>query len=68
MTFQDLIRTANQHGLLLGDWPAWHRYPDLRAKTSHAYHLDTAREVAAAIPGFLAEVEHLGDALARRLR
>lgn len=35
MAFQDLIRTGNQQGLLLGDWPAWHRYRDLRAKTSH---------------------------------
>jgi nucleotidyltransferase substrate binding protein (TIGR01987 family) len=31
MAFQDLIRTANQQGLLLGDWPAWHRYRDARA-------------------------------------
>jgi len=23
MPFQDLIRSANEQGLLLGDWPAW---------------------------------------------
>jgi nucleotidyltransferase substrate binding protein (TIGR01987 family) len=67
MAFQDLIRTANQQGLLLGDWPAWHRFRDLRAKTSHTYHADTAQEVAAAIPDFLAEAEHLRDALRQRL-
>ena len=67
MPFQDLIRTANQQGLLLGDWRAWHRYRDLRSRTSHAYHADTARAVAEAIPGFLAEAEHLRDELQRRL-
>jgi nucleotidyltransferase substrate binding protein (TIGR01987 family) len=67
MAFQDLIRTANQRGLLLGDWPAWHRYRDSRAKTSHAYHATTAQEVADAIPGFLAEAEYLRDELQRRL-
>jgi nucleotidyltransferase substrate binding protein (TIGR01987 family) len=67
MAFQDLIRTANQQGLLLGDWPAWHRYRDARAKTSHAYHAKTAQEVASSIPGFLAEAEYLRDELRKRL-
>jgi nucleotidyltransferase substrate binding protein (TIGR01987 family) len=67
MAFQDLIRTANQQSLLLGDWPAWHRYRDSRAKTSHAYHAKTAQEVADSIPGFLAEAEFLRDQLRRRL-
>jgi nucleotidyltransferase substrate binding protein (TIGR01987 family) len=67
MAFQDLIRTANQQGLLLGDWPAWHRYRDSRAKTSHAYHAKTAQEVAKTIPGFLAEAEYLRDELRKRL-
>jgi nucleotidyltransferase substrate binding protein (TIGR01987 family) len=67
MAFQDLIRTANQQSLLLGDWPAWHRYRDSRAKTSHAYHAKTAQEVVDSIPGFLAEAEFLRDQLRRRL-
>jgi nucleotidyltransferase substrate binding protein (TIGR01987 family) len=67
MSFQDLIRTANQQGLLLGDWPAWRRYRDQRARTSHIYHADVAREVAAAIPAFLAEAEFLRDELRKRL-
>jgi nucleotidyltransferase substrate binding protein (TIGR01987 family) len=61
MSFQDLIRTGNQQGLLLGDWPAWHRYRDLRARTSHTYRAETAEEVALAIPAFLAEAEYLRD-------
>ena len=67
MAFQDLIRTANQQGLLLGDWPAWHRYRDSRAKTSHAYQAKTAQEVATSIPNFLAEAEFLRDELRKRL-
>ena len=67
MAFQDLIRTANQQGVLLGDWAAWHRYRDLRARTDHAYHAETARTVAEAIPGFLAEAEYLRDELRKRL-
>ena len=67
MAFQDLIRSANQQGLLLSDWPAWRRYRDSRAKTSHTYHAKTAQEVAASIPGFLAEAEFLRNELRRRL-
>jgi len=67
MPFQDLIRTANQQGLLLGDWPAWHRYRDQRARTSHVYRAEVAREVAEAIPAFLAEAEYLCDELRKRL-
>ena len=67
MAFQDLIRTANQQGLLMGDWPAWHRYRDLRARSSHTYRAETANAVAAAIPEFLAEAEHLRDQLRTRL-
>ena len=67
MAFQDLIRTANQQGLLLGDWPAWRRYRDSRARTSHAYHAKVAQDVAETIPGFLAEAEYLRDALRKRL-
>src|SRR6476661_4614238 len=35
MPFQDLIRSGNEHGLLRGDWPAWRRYRDVRARISH---------------------------------
>jgi nucleotidyltransferase substrate binding protein (TIGR01987 family) len=67
MAFQDLIRTANQQGLLLGDWPTWHRYRDLRARTSHTYRAETAQQVTAVIPAFLAETEYLRDQLRSRL-
>lgn len=67
MAFQDLIRTANQQGLLLGDWPAWHRFRDLRARTSHTYRAETAQRVTNAIPEFLAEAEYLRDQLQARM-
>jgi hypothetical protein len=67
MPFADLIRTANERGLLRGDWPAWRRYRDMRAKTSHTYDEAVAIEVVAGIPAFVDEVRHLRDELARRV-
>lgn len=59
MAFADMIRTGNQKGLLKGDWPAWRTYREMRARTSHTYDEDVARQVVAGIPDFLAEAEHL---------
>jgi nucleotidyltransferase substrate binding protein (TIGR01987 family) len=59
MSFQDLIRMGNERGLLLGDWPQWRNYRNMRAKTSHTYDEDVALEVVACIPDFLAEATHL---------
>lgn len=66
MTFADLIRTGSEHGLLLGDWPRWRTYRDMRARSSHTYDEKTALEVVAGIPGFLAEARHLLAALTAR--
>jgi nucleotidyltransferase substrate binding protein (TIGR01987 family) len=67
MAFADLIRTASAQGLLRGDWPAWRRFREMRARTSHTYDAEVASQVAAAIPEFLEEAEHLYDELQRRL-
>ena len=67
MPFQDLIRTANEQGLLRGDWSAWRRYRDMRARTSHTYSATVAAEVVAGIPDFLAEATYLRDQLTSRL-
>jgi nucleotidyltransferase substrate binding protein (TIGR01987 family) len=67
MPFQDLIRSGNEQGLLLGDWPAWRRYRDMRARTSHAYAAAIAEQVVLGIPDFLADAVFLRDQLARRL-
>ncbi|HET8996410.1 MAG TPA: HI0074 family nucleotidyltransferase substrate-binding subunit [Acetobacteraceae bacterium] len=67
MTFADLIRSGNEQGLLRGDWPAWRRYRDMRARTSHTYDVTVAAQVVAGIPDFLAEAVYLRDQLQRRL-
>ncbi len=67
MTFQDLIRTANEQGLLLRDWPHWRRFRDMRGKTSHTYNEDIALEVVEDIPHFIEEAIFLRDKLRERL-
>lgn len=67
LSFQDLIRAGSAQGLLRGEWPQWRGYREIRARTSHAYDEETALQVVAGIPDFLAEAEHLREQLARRL-
>ena len=67
MAFQDIIRTANEQGLLLGNWTNWRRYREMRGKTSHTYDEAVAREVVAGIPAFLEEARYLRDQLKRRI-
>lgn len=59
MNFQDLIRSGNERGLLLGDWPRWRGYRDMRSRTSHTYAESVALQVVAGIPEFLEESEYL---------
>ena len=65
--FNYLIRSANEQGLLLKDWPVWKGYRDMRAKTSHTYDEETALEVVAGIAPFLDEARFLRDQLQSRL-
>ena len=67
MSFQDLVRTGNEQGLLRGDWPAWRRYRDMRARTSHTYAVAVAKQVVECIPDFLAEAMYLRDQLRQHL-
>ena len=67
ITFQDLIRTANEQGLLLGAWPEWRGYRSMRGRTSHTYSEAIAVDVVAHIPEFLGEVIYLRDRLRDRL-
>ena len=66
MSFADLIRSGNEQNLLLGAWPEWKRYRDMRAKTSHTYDEEIALEVVEGMP-FLAEAKHLRNQLKTRL-
>jgi nucleotidyltransferase substrate binding protein (TIGR01987 family) len=67
LPFADLIRAANAQGLLRSDWPVWRRFREMRARTSHTYDATSASQIAAAIPAFLEEAEHLFAELQRRL-
>lgn len=59
MSFPDLIRSANEAGLLKSSWPEWSVYRKMRNLTSHTYNEIAAQQVVAAIPDFIAEVDFL---------
>lgn len=67
MSFQDLIRTADEQGLLLGEWADWRRFREMRGKTSHTFNEDVALEVVAGIPRFIEEARTLHERLKGRL-
>lgn len=66
MTFPTLIRTASEQGLLRSDWAEWRTFREMRNITSHTYDETKARQVAAAIPGFLEEARGLLERLQGR--
>jgi len=59
MAFADLIRTGNEQGLLLNNWPIWKKYREMSGKTSHTYDEEIALKVVACIPEFLHEAMFL---------
>jgi uncharacterized protein with HEPN domain len=66
MTFADLIRSANEQGLLLSDWTQWKTFREMRAKTSHTYEEAIALEVVSIIPAFILEAKALLQQLQTR--
>ena len=66
MPFADLVRSANEAGLLRGDWPRWKIYRDMRGRAIHTYKEAIAMEAVHGIPDFLLEAIHLRDELKRR--
>lgn len=66
MAFPDLIRSGNEQGLLLSDWPVWKQFREMRNKTSHSYDEAVALEVIAGIAGFLRDATFLRDQLRER--
>jgi nucleotidyltransferase substrate binding protein (TIGR01987 family) len=65
--FSFLIRSANEQGLLLGDWGKWKQYRDMRAKTSHTYDEDVALVVVSGIAAFQQEARYLHQQISVRL-
>lgn len=66
MSFQDIIRTANEQNLLLGNWTDWKQYRDMRARTSHTYDEETAIAVVQGIEKFLTEAQFLQQTLQKK--
>ena len=59
MTFPEMIRTANEQGLVASDWSAWRTWREMRNITSRTYDEAKALQVADAIPAFLDEARTL---------
>lgn len=59
MTFNQLIRTANQYGLLKSNLEVWDDYRQKRNSTSHTYDEKIALEVMSVIPAFKDDAEFL---------
>lgn len=58
-TFQNLIRTGNEKGLLRSDWGQWRNYRQARTDSSHTYDQEKAEAVFSIAPDFLDEVRFL---------
>ena len=67
MGFPNLIRTANEQALLLGDWPRWRGFRDTLRKRNYFFDDEVANEAAACVPLFLEEAIYLRDRLRERL-
>lgn len=66
MSFQDLIRTGSEQGLLRSDWERWRQWRQARGITSHTYDEAKARQVISVLPEFLEEARHLCGQLRER--
>ena len=58
-SFQHLIRSGNEQGLLRSDWLKWKEYRQARTNSSHTYDATKAESVFAMAPDFLDEVRFL---------
>ncbi|MBQ8476114.1 nucleotidyltransferase substrate binding protein [bacterium] len=67
MTFNELIRTANQFDLLKSNLEKWDEFRQKRNMTSHTYDEEIADKVVAIIPDFIDEAEFLLQNLKKRI-
>lgn len=58
-TFNQLIRQANEMGILLGNLEKWIIYRQRRNITSHTYNEEKAKQVMLIIEDFIQEVDFL---------
>lgn len=59
MSFQTLIRTGSEQGMLFSGWDHWVDYRKARGTMSHVYDGDKAREIYQTVPDFLEEARYL---------
>ena len=67
-TFQNLVRTGNEKGLLRSGWDQWKAYRQARTDSSHTYDEDKAGAVYDIAPDFLQEARYLYQQLIDRSR
>ena len=67
MDFPDQIRTANQYGLLLGEWVDWRGFREMRHNTGHNYDDEASLAMVEKMPRFVEETVYLRDKLRRAL-
>ena len=65
-SFNELIRTANEKGLILGNLENWNNYRLKRNITSHTYDADKAQEIISIVDNFCNEVKFLYKELEKR--
>jgi nucleotidyltransferase substrate binding protein (TIGR01987 family) len=65
-TFQNLIRTGNEKGLLRTDWLRWRIYRQARTDSSHTYDESKAEAVYSIAPDFLEEARFLHEKLSEK--
>jgi nucleotidyltransferase substrate binding protein (TIGR01987 family) len=58
-SFQQMIRTGNEKGVLRSDWSKWRAYRQARTDSSHTYDEDKAEAVFNITPDFLDEARYL---------
>ena len=66
LSFNELIRTANEKGLLLGNLENWNDYRLKRNITSHTYDAQKAEEIISIVDVFYKEVDFLYKELEKR--
>lgn len=62
-SFQTLIRTGYEKGILKNSWDVWYTYRHNRNKTAHGYNEHNAKDIVAGLDDFVTEVLYLRDAL-----
>ncbi len=63
MSFNEMVRTANQLNLLNSNLETWSEYRKMRNLSSHTYDEEIALKVVSVIPEFYDEVLYLIDKL-----